>query len=327
MTKEKDMSRKNLTWGKKLLLGAGMFVLTAASATVSALAAGTVSVSASKSSAAVSDQFTVNVQTSEPQDPSTPPQISVSYDPSVLQFDSCDVDYGGGEGGLITISGTGGNLTFTALSAGNASISAEAIIDEDGNNPASGAATVEIAGQEGQGGGAAVENTAGAGSSATLRALAIEPGVLSPAFTPENTNYTITIPEGVTDITVSGGVTDPTSQISSATGFKGLGDGESQAQITVTAADGSTLEYHFTIVRGDVEAAAAEQEATETPATEEAAQTDEATQTESAGDGMSAGFGIGSGIKAGGNMTLVIGQSSYTIQPTIPDDLIPAAAR
>ncbi|MCR5283245.1 MAG: hypothetical protein K6E18_07720 [Lachnospiraceae bacterium] len=327
------MSRKNLTWGKQLLFGAGVFVLTSVTSAAAVLAAGTVSVSPSKSSVAVSEQITVNVQTSEPQDPSTPPQISVSYDPSVLQFDSCDVDFGGGEGGLVTMSGTGGTLTFTALSAGSANVSAEAIIDEDGNNPATSQAAIQIAGQEGAGGAAATENAGGAGSSATLRALAIEPGVLSPAFTPENTNYTITIPEGVTDITVSGGVSDPSSQISSATGFKGLGEDESQAQITVTAADGSTLEYHFTIVRGDVEAAAAEaaatQEAAPAETTEEAADATAAGSAatgEQSGDGMSAGFGIGSGIKAGGNMTLVIGQSSYTIQPTIPDDLLPSGA-
>ncbi|MCR4690224.1 MAG: hypothetical protein K5739_02635 [Lachnospiraceae bacterium] len=309
-------------FGKKAFAGiltAGLCVLGAANV----FAAGTVSVTASKANASVSEQITVNVQTSQPEDPATPPQISVNYDPAVLQFDSCDVEYGGGEGGLVTLTGTGGNITFTALSAGSASINAEAIIDDDGNNPATGSASVTV------GDGAAAEaDTAAAGAAATkatLKGLAIDPGVLSPAFTPENTQYTITIPEGVTDITVSGGVSDPSSQITQATGFKGLGDGESQAVIIVTAADGSTLEYHFNVVHGDVEAAKAALSAEEatTPETQSTEQTEAA---ETPAGSMSAGAGLGTDAITSNNMTILIGQNSYTIQPVIPDDMVPEGA-
>ncbi|MBR4760171.1 MAG: cadherin-like beta sandwich domain-containing protein [Lachnospiraceae bacterium] len=338
------MSRKNICdiFGKGAILTLAVTGLTLTLNAISAFAAGTVSVTASGQSAGVSEQVTFSVQTSEPEDPGTPPTISISYDPALLQFSSCDVEYGGGEGGLVTMTGTGGNITFTALAEGNATVSAEAIIDGDGNNPATGSASVSV-GAAGTGdagtslaAAAPAANTEGAGSKATLKALEIQPGILTPAFTPENTEYTITVDPSVTDITVSGGVSESDSQITSASGFKGLDDESKDAQITITAADGSTLTYHFTIVRGDTsaaEAAAAQPDETVAVPGADTAATDSTaagstvttgTDTGSSG-GFLAGAGIGGGSKGSG-MTILVGQNSYTIQPTFDDSLLPSGS-
>ncbi|MDD6696401.1 MAG: cadherin-like beta sandwich domain-containing protein [Firmicutes bacterium] len=202
-------------------------------------AAGSVSVTADKTDVGVSDTVTVYVKTSEPEDPSVAPEISITYDADKLEVTDCNVAYGGG-GGLLTITGTDAQITMKALAAGNASVSAEAIIDDDGNNPATGSTSIVVGGN----------TAANLSTDATLRALTVSPGSLSPAFTPQGTEYTIEVDDSVTDITVSGAVTDEKAQITAASGFKNLKSGTNEAVITVTAEDGSTLTYHFTITRG-----------------------------------------------------------------------------
>ncbi len=251
-------------------------------------AAGTVSVTADKSSMAMSENVTVTVQTSDPEDAATAPQVSVTYDSDILTFVDCDVEYGGGGGGLITFTGQSAKITFTAAKTGNVTINAEAIIDEDGNNPAMGAALISI-------GGATQGNLS---SDATLRALAMNPGKMEPDFSPEVTEYKIVIDHSVTDITVSGGVTDEKAQITAASGFKNLKSGTNQAVITVTAEDGSTLTYHFTIVREEAETAESETEEEMQETSEEA-------------------------IKPGDGLTITVDQMTYTLQTTVPDSLLP----
>ena len=249
-------------------------------------AAGSVSVTADKTDVGVSDTITVYVKTSEPEDPSVAPEISITYDSSKLEVTDCNVAYGGG-GGLLTITGTDAQITMKALAAGSASISAEAIIDDDGNNPATGSTSVVVGGN----------TAANLSSDATLRALTVSPGSLSPAFTPQGTEYTIEVDDSVTDITVSGGVTDEKAQITAASGFKNLKSGTNEAVITVTAEDGSTLTYHFTITRGS----AADETETEEA---EPAQVQQAAPT--------------------GGLTFTADGAEYTISETVSDEQLPA---
>ena len=266
----------------------GLSVLTAAILYLPAdiYAAGSVSVTADKTDVGVSDTITVYIKTSEPEDPSVAPEISVTYDSDKLEVTDCNVDYGGG-GGLLTITGTDAQITMKALAAGSASISAEAVIDDDGNNPATGSTSVVVGGN----------TAADLSSDATLRALMVSPGSLSPAFTPQGTEYTIDVDDSVTDITVSGGVTDEKAQITAASGFKNLKSGTNEAVITVTAEDGSTLTYHFTITRGGT--------ADETDAEE--AEPEQMQQAASA-DGL----------------TFTADGTDYTISETVSDEQLPA---
>lgn len=250
-------------------------------------AEGTLTVTADKASAAVGETVNVTVQASEPEDPSVAPEISVTYNSDVLEYAGANVEIGGG-GGLITFSGLSATLTFTAVQTGNVNIAAEALIDE---TTVLGNAVVTIAANGG----------AGLSSDATLHVLQMDPGQLVPEFSSDVTEYQIVIGNDVTDITVSGAVSDPTAQITAASGFKNLKEGTNQAVITVTAADGSMLTYHFTIVRGE---AAATEDADEQSDTQDEEETPEREQT-----------------SEGLNVTL--DGMAYIVQSVIPEEIVP----
>ncbi len=251
------------------------------------MAAGTVSVTADKTAAAVGETITVSVQTSVPEDPATVPEIAVTYNPDVLTFTGCNVEYGGGGGGLITFYGQSATITFTAAQTGEAGVGVEAIIDDDGNNPATGSCAISV------GGGAQGE----ASSDATLYALEMNPGQMVPEFSPEVTEYKILIDHDVTDITVSGAVSDENAQITAASGFKNLKEGTNDAIITVTAADGTTLSYHFTIERSEAGGDAESEE--------------EADAEEEENNQISNGLEV------------VIDDVTYTVQTAIAEEILP----
>ncbi len=251
-------------------------------------AAGTVTVTPDKTSVGIGETVNVTVQTSVPEDPATIPEVSVTYNSDVLTFAGCNVEFGGG-GGLVTFVGQSATITFTATQAGAVSVGAEAIIDDDGANPATANAMITVGASAG----------GELSSNATLYVLEMNPGQLVPAFSSDVTEYQIVIGNDVTDITVSGAVSDPGAQITAASGFKNLKEGTNQAVITVTAADGSMLTYHFTIVRGEAEATEdAESEAAEEETEEESTQ-------------------IGEGL----NVTL--DGNAYTVQSVIPEEVLP----
>lgn len=290
---------KNVSKIKKLTRVAILSAMLCLASSIPAWAAGSVEVKTEKPTANVGDTVKVTMQTSEPEDPSVPPSVTITYDPEVLNLEGCDTEYGGG-GGQIIITGTSATLTFTAVSTGTGSVSAEAIIDEDGNNPATSEMYVAVAGGD-TAASAPVENAQQGGADATMKAIILTPGEMTPAFSPDVTEYTVVVPEDVEDITVSGGTNDASAQISAASGFKSLKLGENQAIITVTATDGTTLSYHFTIQRGGV-AIAEEDDAVqeEAPAVQE-----EPTMTET------------------GDLIVVIDEITYKISTTLDDSMLP----
>ncbi len=251
-----------------------------------AAAAGSVTVTPDKSSVAMGETVNVTVQTSEPTDPATIPEVSVTYDADILTFTGCNVECGGG-GGLLTFMGSSATVSFTAAKTGNVNINAEAVIDDDGANPAMASAIVTV--------GASAQGDLS--SDATLHVLEMNPGTMEPEFSPQVTEYKIFIGNDVKDITVSGAVSDPTAQITAASGFKDLKEGTNQAVITVTAADGTTLTYHFTIER---EGGAAEEDTQE----EEPVQETESVQTSE-------------------GLQVTIDGMQYTIQSVISEDMLP----
>lgn len=88
-------------------------------------------------------------------------------------------------------------------------------------------------------------------SNAALYALSISDGTLTPAFSPDVTQYTITVDEKTTQISAFGMPAESTSVVSENYGFSNLQPGSNMAVITVQAADGSRLSYLFTINRGE----------------------------------------------------------------------------
>lgn len=271
----------------KFLTGVLAVVLLLMVAQIHVFAEGTLTVTADKASAVIGETVNVSVQASEPEDPSVAPEVTVTYNSDILEFAGANVEIGGG-GGLITFSGLSATLTFTALQTGNVNVEAEALIDEE---TVLGNAMVTVGANGG----------AGLSSDATLQVLQMDPGQLVPEFSSNVTEYQIVIGNDVTDITVSGAVSDSAAQITAASGFKNLKEGTNQAVITVTAADGTMLTYHFTIVRGETN--------TTEEADEETAAEDEepAPVNEQKGDGL--------------NVTL--DGASYVIQSVIPEEILP----
>lgn len=114
----------------------------------------------------------------------------------------------------------------------------------------------------------------------SLKSLTLSDGEISPEFSSDVTEYTITVPEGTIEIAISGVVTDEKAQITSADGFKDLLAGLNSASIVIEAEDGSSQTYHFSIIVGDIsatqtEVTAPEPEVTETESFEEEPELDD----------------------------------------------------
>lgn len=93
---------------------------------------------------------------------------------------------------------------------------------------------------------------------AKLKSLKPSTGSLSPAFDPEVTDYTITVPTGTTSIaftptTVDNSATVKVKKVIVASGKKSqdikLDEGENEIPITVTTKDGDTTVYNITVTR------------------------------------------------------------------------------
>lgn len=118
-------------------------------------------------------------------------------------------------------------------------------------------------------------------SDSTLKTLNISTGTISPDFTPEITQYTITVGEDVEKVNVTCSTSAADAKVVEAGGFKDLQPGSNEAAITVQAADGSKTTYKLTIMRG--EASGTSGETTGEPVKEpedNPAQTDETEHTE-----------------------------------------------
>ena len=202
-------------------------------------AAGSVSVTADKSAIAVDEEVVVKVVTSEPADAAVQPEITITYDKNVLEFKKCSTEYGGGGGGLLTVKGTTTTITFVGKAAGTGLLSAEAVIDEDGNQVAKAETSIAVK-----------TGTSGSKSSdVTLKKLTLSKGTFSPAFSPDVLAYTIQVPADVESIAIDAVATSQTAKIVEASGFSDLQNGTNQASIKVKAEDGTTGTYTFEITK------------------------------------------------------------------------------
>ena len=111
------------------------------------MAAGTVTVTADKETAAVGDSFVVSYKAEGAGDGAEAPEISVEYDENRLTFVSADKENGGG-GGKLTFTDTEAAITFAILSGGTADVYVSAILDGDGAEPATGTVSVSVDGED-----------------------------------------------------------------------------------------------------------------------------------------------------------------------------------
>ncbi|MBR1693664.1 MAG: hypothetical protein IJ711_12965, partial [Lachnospiraceae bacterium] len=197
--------------------------------------------------------------------------------------------------------GTSANLAFEAKKAGTASLNAEAVIDEDGNNKATASRSVSIAGsgtadravqaeddtdqtterqpqEETTQEDAAQEDAAQddmqsaeaaaalteLSSNAYLKKFKVTDAKLKPKFSKDVTEYTVTLKEDVKQLVYTAKTDDKNAQIVAASGFANLKNGSNRAVLTVKAQDGTTMSYLFTILKEGAAASAEDTEGKET---------------------------------------------------------------
>ncbi len=215
-------------------------------------------------SATTGQTFTVNMKiTAGEGENISSADVMLAYDSSMLEFVSGDGVTGGA--GALRVTGsseTQGNtelaftMTFRALRAGSSTItiSSQEVYNSDSQ-------LVDV----GQQGTSAVTIAAAASDStnANLAGLQISPGTLDPAFSPDVTEYTVTVGGDTDSLVVDAPAVDAGASVS-VSGNESLQIGENQVICTVTAQDGQTVKtYTINVTKvegsadGSMEASAA----------------------------------------------------------------------
>lgn len=238
-----------------------------------AVYAGSASVSVSPSASSVTTGSTVTVTIGISADEAIGYGVAISYDPSVLKYQSGG-DNGGG--GTVTILDEGDGatssfsrtLTFEAVGTGSTSISSSAFAGglsgyvTDEMTVSYGSATVTVSAPQ-----ASEENTSGNGNGDStqstqapltgsgdnyLKSLEISPGTLQPAFQSKTTNYTVQLPEDTKSIVVSAVANDSKAKVS-VSHNNDLEPGANKTYIVVTAENGTQRTYVLNVNCGEVE--------------------------------------------------------------------------
>lgn len=161
------------------------------------------------------------------------------------------------------------SVNFSAVGAGTCTITAtvRSAGDSEGNpiefGGASATVTVNNAAEQPAdttNGGNAGSNTGGAtdgsdtaqtsqSSDNTLKSIVLSNGSLSPAFSPKTKNYTATVDNSVTSLSISATPANSAAKVTAVTGNDNLQVGENTITITVKAENGVTTTYTIVVTR------------------------------------------------------------------------------
>lgn len=132
--------------GKRLIGSLFTVLLFCVMISQNVMAAGSVSITASAETVEVGGEVSVTIKAENPEGSAEKPEISVEYDAAVLSFESCDKEnsYGGGGGGLITLSDTEATITFKGAASGTTDVKVSAVLDGDGANVPTDQVTVAV---------------------------------------------------------------------------------------------------------------------------------------------------------------------------------------
>lgn len=233
-------------------------------------AAGT-SISFSDPTAKKGETVSVTVKVTSSKEALGAIDLTLVYDDNALDFTGGGSSVKGGSGS-IRIADTASDsktktmtyeLTFTALKAGKSSITVSnyEVVDFD-----------ESVVSVGHVGSSSVEITDEAVSlsrDASLKALKLSNGTLSPAFSPSIMKYTASVGADVSSVVVSGTTSNSKAEITSITGADNLKDGDNTIKVSVTAESGATAVYTITVNKAASESEVSEEiTATPEPTTE-----------------------------------------------------------
>ncbi len=217
--------------------------------TVSVYAAGS-SIAFSKNKITVGETLTVTARFStSSSDPMYGLEGYITYDPAVLEFVSSDNGnlLTNGKAKIVLQSPGKNNLTevikFKALKAGKSIISLESLLYVDKNDTekslSGSSATVTV-----------TDPSAQASSNANLKGLTLSSGTLTPAFDPNVTSYSVTLPYNVTELWVSTSRADAKAT-ATVEGSREMKVGFNKRTVIVTAENGATKTYTINITRLD----------------------------------------------------------------------------
>lgn len=276
-------------------------------------ASGTVTISVSSSTVKVGDTVTVTAWAAGPNGEEAVAKLGFNYDSGKFSFVSCSqAEYSGGSDGYVGVTGNNVSITLKATATGTASVtvSGSGGTSKDGGTEfgelSAGGTKLTIqegAGgsqQEGEGtdgaaeGGADNANKSGDNS---LSSLSISPGTLSPSFQYSETNYTASVAEDVTSVTVNAKPSNEKATVESITGQSDLKPGQNTVSVVVKAENGATATYKIVVTRGG-EGGAAE-------GTQETPEENQGEPTQ----------GTSGGITINGH--------PFDLAATIPDEIVP----
>lgn len=176
---------------------------------------------------------------------------------AIGQPNSASVSFSAVGAGTCTITATvreAGNVSdpSTAISFGGAS--AAVTVNNTAQQP-----TDTNGGNTGSNTGSNTDGTTDGSSTAqttkssdnTLKSIVLSNGSLSPAFSPKTKNYTATVDNSVTSLSISATPTDQTAKVTSVSGNDNLQVGENTITITVKAENGVTAKYTIVVTRRD----------------------------------------------------------------------------
>ena len=209
-------------------------------------------------SAKVGEEFTVSMHVQGDSAISNT-NIVLSYDSEKMEFVSGDS--ASGSGGELTVKSSGNeadvyySLRFKALKDGSAAIQVKsATLEDSGNQAASiahqGSAAVTIAAADASAGSeSSSAETAAAPTEATgpLSSLSLNPGTLTPAFSPGNTAYTAVVGEEVTRIAVTAVPAADGAKVN-VSGNENLKLGENKIEVSILGSDNASLGTYTIVV-------------------------------------------------------------------------------
>lgn len=227
-------------------------------------------VSVSGASGTVGSTVTVSATVSCSSGPIGSASVVLQYDPSALEFAGGSGGTNGGSGSVQyanvgdgSVTSLNFSMTFKILKEGSFSISGTADgynFDEEqlamsvsGGTVTGKAVTTSSSGSSGSGSsGSSTPQQDNRDKNSKLSALQVSPGTLAPAFHANTTEYTVTVPEETTEVTIAATPQSNKAKVS-VSGGKELKLGPNEAKVVVTAENGSTTVYTITIMCGELE--------------------------------------------------------------------------
>ena len=215
-------------------------------------ASGSISVTSGTKQIIVGNKFTVKITLNSPSNDKLGSwEYSLDYDSNLLSFVSSDLEgstYSKGVATTNSLSSKTYTVTFKTKKAGTAKIGVKnanicTYKTEECSKPSSGSVSVTIKTQ------AQVDSNKS--SVNTLSSLSVSGQAISPKFDKNTLNYSVTVPNNVTNVTINATATDAKATVSGK-GSKNLSEGSNKFSIVVTAENGSKKTYTINITRKEL---------------------------------------------------------------------------